>query len=191
MGSRNVLIGVTGSVATIKLIPLIDLLQGHPGLNIKVVSTQNALHFFDRSELTTRGVELHLDQDEWDGWKAISDPVLHIELRKWADIMVISPLDANTLGKLSVGMCDNLLTCIVRAWDIVNKPLLFCPAMNTFMFNHPVTEKSLKILQSFGYILIPTVEKRLACGDTGDGAMAEVETISRTVMEYLKRENDL
>lgn len=184
MAPKNVLIGVTASVATIKLIPLIDLLQKQPGINIVVVATRNALHFFDKKELDERNVKLYLDQDEWDAWKVISDPVLHIELRKWADLMVIAPLDANTLGKLSSGLCDNLLTCIVRAWDTKN-PLLVCPAMNTFMFNHPITEKSVKTLESFGYVVIPTVQKKLACGDTGDGAMAEIETISSAIIEYL------
>lgn len=173
-------------MATIKLIPLIDLLQNqHRGLNISVVSTHNALHFFDQTELKAKGVKLHLDQDEWDAWRIISDPVLHIELRKWADMMVIAPLDANTLGKLAYGLCDNLLTCIVRAWDM-KKPLLVCPAMNTFMFSHPITKKSIEELESFGYVVIPTVKKKLACGDTGEGAMAEVETISSLIIEYLK-----
>lgn len=63
------------------------------------------------------------DEDEWHAWKAIGDPVLHIDLRRWADLMVIAPLSANTLAKLAGGLCDNLLTCVVRAWDF-DKPLL-------------------------------------------------------------------
>ncbi|KAI1280603.1 Phosphopantothenoylcysteine decarboxylase [Halotydeus destructor] len=90
--------------------------------------------------------------------------------------MVIAPLDANTMAKLTVGMCDNLLTCVVRAWDL-KKPLLFCPAMNTHMWNHPVTDKNICSLKSLGYIEVPVVAKKLACGDTGFGAMAEVTSI--------------
>ncbi len=57
------------------------------------------------------------DEDDWRSWKTVGDDVLHIELRRWADIMVIAPLSANTLAKVANGLCDNLLTCVVRAWD--------------------------------------------------------------------------
>ncbi|XP_030832797.1 phosphopantothenoylcysteine decarboxylase [Strongylocentrotus purpuratus] len=121
-------------------------------------------------------VKLYRDQDEWEAWKKISDPVLHIELRRWADVMVIAPLDANTLGKIASGICDNLLTCVVRAWDM-KRPLLFCPSMNTHMWEHPITHRQVSELTSLGYSEIPCVEKLLACGDKGFGAMAEVRTI--------------
>ncbi|KAI4471092.1 homo-oligomeric flavin containing cys decarboxylase family [Holotrichia oblita] len=74
------------------------------------------------------------------------------------------------------GLCDNLLTCTARAWDI-SKPLILCPAMNTKMYNHPITDVHLKLLESWGYHIIPVIEKTLMCGDTGAGAMAEVNTI--------------
>jgi len=63
------------------------------------------------------------DDDEWRQWKRVGDPVMHIELRRWADVMVIAPLSANTLAKAAGGMCDNLLTCVLRAWDW-GRPLL-------------------------------------------------------------------
>ncbi|CAI9734112.1 phosphopantothenoylcysteine decarboxylase isoform X2 [Octopus vulgaris] len=99
-------------------------------------------------------------------WNNIGDPILHIELRRWADIMVICPLDANTLAKIANGLCDNLLTCIVRAWD-QKKPLLFAPAMNTLMWEHVITKKQIETLTGFGYIEIPCVAKKLACADVG------------------------
>lgn len=74
------------------------------------------------------------------------------------------------------GICDNLLTCVVRAWD-VKKPLLFCPAMNTHMWDHPITAEQIMKLKSFGYHEIPCISKTLICGDSGTGAMAEVKTI--------------
>ena len=63
------------------------------------------------------------DEDDWRSWKAVGDEVLHIELRRWADVLVVAPLSANTLAKVACGLCDNLLTCVVRAWDW-QKPLL-------------------------------------------------------------------
>lgn len=71
--------------------------------------------------------------------------------------------------------------CTVRAWD-VSKPLVFCPAMNTKMYVHPVTETQVATLKSWGYIEVPVIEKTLMCGDTGLGAMAEVSTIAESVL---------
>ncbi|XP_069837824.1 phosphopantothenoylcysteine decarboxylase isoform X3 [Dendropsophus ebraccatus] len=123
---------------------------------------------------------------EGEMWNRRSDPVLHIELRRWADLMILAPLDANTLGKISCGICDNLVTCIVRAWEL-QKPLLFCPAMNTAMWDHPITAEQIQRLRSFGYLEIECVEKALMCGDKGLGAMAEVGTILEKVKEVLTK----
>ncbi|XP_078189846.1 phosphopantothenoylcysteine decarboxylase isoform X4 [Callithrix jacchus] len=117
-------------------------------------------------------------------WKCRSDPVLHIDLRRWADLLLVAPLDANTLGKVASGICDNLLTCIIRAWDR-SKPLIFCPAMNTAMWEHPITAQQVDQLKAFGYVEIPCVAKKLVCGDKGLGAMAEVGTIVDKVKEVL------
>ena len=66
----------------------------------------------------------HKDEDEWRAWRQVGDEVLHIELRRWADALVLAPLSANTLAKAAGGLCDNLLTCVVRAWDFGTRPLL-------------------------------------------------------------------
>ncbi|XP_059952969.1 phosphopantothenoylcysteine decarboxylase isoform X2 [Mesoplodon densirostris] len=145
----HVLVGVTGSVAALKLPLLVSRLLDIPGM-----------------------------------WKCRSDPVLHIDLRRWADLMLVAPLDANTMGKVASGICDNLLTCVIRAWDR-SKPLLFCPAMNTAMWEHPITEQQVGQLKAFGYVEIPCVAKKLVCGDQGLGAMAEVGTIVDKVKEVL------
>ncbi|XP_015728061.1 phosphopantothenoylcysteine decarboxylase isoform X3 [Coturnix japonica] len=134
----HVLVGVTGSVAALKLPLLISGLLEIPGL-----------------------------------WKGRSDPVLHIELRRWADLMVVAPLDANTLAKLANGICDNLLTCVIRAWDL-HKPLLFCPAMNTAMWEHPITAQQVEQLKGFGYTEIPCVVKKLVCGDEAHSLLQEL-----------------
>ena len=204
----NVLIGCTGSVAAIKLNEMVDKLIASPiDCNICIVPTQHALHFIDGFEdrylkkhgsLTERLQMLTLkstsqghvfaftDQDEWSAWSKRSDPVLHIELRKWAHLFLIAPLDANTLAKLSNGICDNLLTCIARAWDIgqiAAKPIVICPAMNTFMYVHPLTKRQLDLLvNELGFLKIDCIEKTLICGDTGIGAMANVDDIVHFVV---------
>ncbi|XP_060803317.1 phosphopantothenoylcysteine decarboxylase isoform X2 [Amyelois transitella] len=175
----KILIGATGSVAAIKIPVLSKLLidskeQGFD-FEVRIIMTENAKHFFELSELPPL-VDVYDDASEWNSWKGRGDPVLHIELGKWADLMVIAPLDANTLAKMAQGICDNLLTCTTRAWDL-SKPLLFCPAMNTRMWEHPITSKQITTLKEWGHIEIPPIEKTLMCGDKGVGAMAEVTTI--------------
>ncbi|XP_048774255.1 phosphopantothenoylcysteine decarboxylase-like [Ostrea edulis] len=180
--TKRILVGCTGSVASIKIPLLIQELQCFNNkVDIKVVATEHALHFFDKASLQ---VPVLTDKDEWEIWKSVQDPVLHIDLRRWADILVIAPIDCNTLAKMANGICDNLLTCIVRAWDL-NKPLYFAPAMNTYMWQHPITAQQIETLKSYGYQEIHCIEKKLACGDTGFGAMAEVSTIVRCVKEAL------
>ncbi|XP_066557769.1 phosphopantothenoylcysteine decarboxylase isoform X1 [Amia ocellicauda] len=181
--SFRVLVGVTGSVAAVKIPLLVSKLLELPGVDVRVVTTDHAKHFYNPDELS---VQVYSDKDEWELWKQRSDPVLHIELRRWADLLVIAPLDANTLGKIATGICDNLLTCVVRAWDL-RRPLLFCPAMNTAMWEHPITARQVKVLKEFGYVEVPCISKRLVCGDEGKGAMAEPSTITDMVKEYIQK----
>lgn len=144
-------------------------------------------------------------EDEWKGWQKLGDPVLHIDLRDWADVLVVAPLSAHTLAKIANGLCDDTLTCVIRAWDFGHgfrpgKPLLLAPAMNTAMWDHPLTQSQMQTIKGFWkisrpspaaeddgigsktktksgvQILAPQV-KVLACGETGDGALAPVEAI--------------
>jgi len=153
-----------------------------------------------------------LDEDEWsDARYDREDPVMHIELRRWAEILVIAPLDANTLAKLAVGICDNCLTCVWRAWDST-RPVVLAPAMNTLMWEHPFTRRHLRCLAADagaahlpGHLdqdqVIPLINERcrslhvvapiskaLACGDVGVGAMAEVKDIAAAVEMMLLRD---
>nr|ACO08984.1 Phosphopantothenoylcysteine decarboxylase [Osmerus mordax] len=182
-GKYHVLVGVTGSVAALKLPVLVSQLFEIPEVDVRVVTTEHARHFYNPEEVA---VTVYSDKDEWELWTQRSDPVLHIELRRWADLLVIAPLDANTLGKIASGICDNLLTCVVRAWDI-SRPLLFCPAVNTAMWQHPITAKQVASLKDFGYVEIPCIAKKLVCGDEGKGAMAEVLTIVDAVKQYRQK----
>lgn len=192
-GKFHLLIGCTGSVASIKIPEMMTEIRKHcephsANLLIRVVATENALRFFDRELVAAAndGVPVFTDKDEWTTWKQRGDPILHIELRKWADLMLIAPLDANTLGKIANGLCDNLLTCVVRAWD-TKKPLYFCPAMNTHMWEHPITYKQMETLRGLlGYKEMPCIEKELMCGDKGYGAMTTLPMIGSVIASEVK-----
>lgn len=166
----NILLGVTGSVAATLTPTLIKELSKLG--NIKIVATKKAEYFFSLDDIKT-----YTDEDEWH-WEQKGDDILHIELRKWADIFIIAPLSANTLAKLSLGLCDNLLTSVFRAWNHA-LPVFIAPAMNTYMWNNYPTQHQINILQKnlHNLHIIPPVEKTLACGDTGVGAMAKIEDI--------------
>lgn len=112
------------------------------------------------------------------------DPVLHIVLRDWADMMLIAPFSANTLALISNGICNNLLTSVVRAWDL-KKSVIVCPAMNTAMWDHPFTQKQLDILIAppFNYQVLGPLEQLLECGDIGMGAMTKPPQILATVQK--------
>lgn len=119
--------------------------------------------------------------------KLRGDPVLHIELRKWADICLIAPLSANTLAKIANGLADNLLTSTLRAWDF-SKPICAAPAMNTYMWNHPVTLPQINLLETWGYTVIYPISKKLVCGDTGVGAMADIDSLERTILDLIAKD---
>jgi phosphopantothenoylcysteine decarboxylase len=215
----KVLLGVTGSVAAIKTPLLYTALKG-AGQAVRVVATRASLYFFDPAELDPlpsnpprrNPAVVSLDDDEWPGrdtgrhWQR-GDPVLHIELRRWADMLVIAPLDANTLAKLACGLADNCLTCAWRAWEPA-RPVVLAPAMNTLMWQHPLTARHLRQLAAeegqqapaelslddlpdwiTGHCrrlrIVGPVTKVLACGDEGVGAMAAVEEIVAAVGEML------
>jgi phosphopantothenoylcysteine decarboxylase len=200
----RVLLGLTGSVAAVKAPELAAALGAFA--DVRVVATDAARRFFDAAALPLRNptesdasdgaaasgalpaaaaaVAFHGDEDDWRAWRAVGDEVLHIELRRWADCLVLAPLSANSLAKVAAGLCDNLLTCVVRAWDFgggssasgglrrAGKPVVAVPAMNTLMWESPFTARHLAALAELGVAVVPPVAKKLACGDVGVGAMA-------------------
>ncbi|VDL17114.1 unnamed protein product [Hymenolepis diminuta] len=183
---KNVLLGLTGSVASIKAEEIVSLLK-QSGFNVKVIATENSLRFFDKSKLD---VPVFTDRDENECWKQRNDPVLHIELKNWADIFLIAPLSANTLAKIAMGLCDNLLTCTARAWYFRSqsnkgkKIGIFAPAMNTYMWDHPLTFQHVDTLRNaLNWIMIEPISKKLMCGDIGEGAMEEPHKI----VDFIKK----
>ena len=170
-------------------------------IEVKVVATDAGRKFLPEpgsagSKALDTATQL-FDEDEWRSWREKGDPVLHIDLRKWADMMLVAPLSANTLAKVANGMCDNLVTCVARAWDFkgapdnLEKPLVVAPAMNTCMWEHPITEKQLKALDDLGVWIVPPQSKTLACGDVGMGAMASTDVLCDVIQhcfeEHLHR----
>ena len=209
----RIILGVTGSVAALRTPALFAGLR-ELGHSVRVVATEPALHFFDPGELAADpldplGGPVFRDRDEWPEARwGRNDPVLHIELRRWADLLVVAPLDANTLAKFAVGLADNLLSCLFRAWDFT-RPVVLAPAMNTLMWDSPVTRRHLRqLLEDQGdggpptpwsvfdapalfarhtpqIRLVAPTSKRLACGDVGVGAMAEVDEVLAAVINQL------
>ncbi|HLD45299.1 MAG TPA: flavoprotein [bacterium] len=181
----NILLGVTGSVAA-TLTP--KLVQGFQVCDhtVQVVATQSSKYFFSPSSL---GVKVWLDGYEWLGVEyQKGQHIAHIDLTKWADVLVIAPLSANTMAKLANGLCDNLPTCVFGAWD-QTKPVVLAPAMNSNMWTNPVTRRHMQALSelvTYGLRLkfASPIEKTLACCDTGIGAMAEIHTIIDTVTSF-------
>lgn len=218
-GKAHLLLCASGSVATIKIPSIILALESSANLSIRLVLTSSASNFLagqspEQPSLTAiaslPNVDgIYLDEDEWAVPWVRGGKILHIELRRWADIMVVAPLSANSLAKMCGGLCDNLLLSTIRAWDTTGeldaarrihgdngtaddeveasvaaaqrkKIIAVAPAMNTAMWKHPVTRQQMKLLegewnvQSGGWIeVLRPVEKELACGDTGDGAMRD------------------
>ncbi|GBG26598.1 Coenzyme A biosynthesis bifunctional protein coaBC, putative [Hondaea fermentalgiana] len=193
----RVLVGACGSVAVVKVPEIVSRLVKEHDADVRVVWTGNACRFDEAAanynaetkaslkDLISSGkIQSLVDDDEWNYKHVGKDPVVHIELRKWADVFLIAPLSANSLAKISHGLCDNLLTSVARAWDY-SKPMLVAPAMNTFMWDHPLTSEQLGKLRSFGAGVVSPVSKTLACGDTGSGALAPVDQILAAVKESL------
>lgn len=132
----------------------------------------------------------------------MGDPVLHVDLRDWADIFIIAPLSAHTLAKVAHGFCDDTLSCVARAWDFGHrsarpvKPFVMAPAMNTAMWQHPLTLQQLQTIQHFvlddrksgkrSVRIIEPTSKMLACGEVGMGAMASVDSIVAEIADLLK-----
>ncbi len=167
----KILHGLTGSVAS-KLNLKFAAEYRKLGLQVNYMQTKSADNFTNASI----GATLTYDDDfEWSYYHT-RKKVLHIELVKSSDVLVIAPCSANTLAKIANGICDNLVTCVARAWDF-KKPFIIAPAMNTQMWLHPVTIEHLSKIESWGIKVIWPVEKTLFCGDVGIGAMAEIQTI--------------
>ena len=166
--NKNILIGITGGIAAYKICTLIRLYR-KAGANVRVVLTPNALNFVTKLTLQTlSNNEVYVDNFEIDEYKPE-----HIALTE-ADIFVIAPASANTIGKIANGICDNLLLSTACAFS---KPILIAPAMNENMWNNPFVQENMSKLKKHGYHIVEPETGFLACGTNGVGRMKEPEEI--------------
>lgn len=180
----KIVLGITGSIAAYKSYDLARKLVKN-GHEVRVVLTQGAMEFIKPETFSYLGVEkTYLPQDDFDPEKlGKNQTVLHIELAKWADKLVLAPLSANTLGRLALGLNNDLLVSLFIAFG--NKPVLLFPAMNTTMLQQSKVQENLKQLNSLPNIgLITPVSGQLACGDIGEGKFPDVNAVSDLIESY-------
>jgi phosphopantothenoylcysteine decarboxylase/phosphopantothenate--cysteine ligase len=179
MSNYKILFKITGSIAAYKSAFLISKLV-QSGCEVKVVATEGALKFVGKA--TLEGLTGHaVYTDSFTDGEMMS----HINLMKWADLIIVCPATANTINKLANGIGDNLLTSLFLAFDW-SKPYLIVPAMNTKMYEHPATKSSMKKLEEWGVKILLTNEGYLACGDTGKGKLLEPDQIYEQILLSLK-----
>ncbi|KWU44634.1 flavo protein [Rhodotorula sp. JG-1b] len=179
----HVLLALSGSVASIKAPLIVRELLTYANVDVQVVASKSSTHFFSAEEIEQESegrVRVWTDADEWASWQKIGDP-----LRRWADIVLVAPCSANTLAKITAGICDNIVTSFLRATPSFVPVYLF-PAMNTHMYSHPLTAKHLKMVrEELGYEVHGPIGKTLACGDVGLGAMTEwTDVVGLVVRKY-------
>lgn len=175
--NKNILLGITGGIAAYKVCLLIRLYK-KAGANVQVVLTPAALNFVTKLTLQTlSGNEVFVENFNIDEYKPE-----HISLCDKADIFVIAPCSANTLSKISNGICDNLLLSTACAFK---KQFLLVPAMNTGMWENPFVQENIFKLKAKGYNILNPEVGFLACGTNGCGRMVEVDEIYNKTVELL------
>lgn len=175
LSGKKILLGITGSIAAYKAIYLVRLLV-KAGAEVKVVMTPASRDFVSPLTLSTLSHHpVHIDLFQENEWAN------HVQLGRWADVMVIAPLSVNTLSKMAQGQCDNLL---LATWLSATCPVVLAPAMDEDMWHHPFTQQNLQKLISIGHKVIPVEKGELASGLVGEGRMAEPETILSYIEEH-------
>ena len=178
---KKVLLGVTASIAAYKTAELVRLFK-KAGASVKVIQTEASLHFVTPLTLATLSENpvlskmVDTESGEWNS---------HVDLGLWADFMVMAPLTANTMAKMTTGECDNLL---LATYLSAKCPVYFAPAMDLDMYKHPSTLYNIEKLQSFGNILIPSGFGELASGLVGEGRMAEPSEIIEHIIADLSKD---
>lgn len=178
MAKKNVILGVTASIAIYKACDILRRLQ-EEGFEVSVVMTREAQEFIRPvvfRSLSGNPVYCGLF-DEPQAWE-----IEHVSLAQRADLVLIAPATANIIAKAACGLADDLLSCVISA---TAAPVVFCPAMNEQMYKNRVTQANIQKLQSLGYKFVEPRMGRLACGKPGLGCLAEVEAIVKAVKRII------
>lgn len=179
---KKILVGVSASIAAYKTILLVRLLI-KSGAEVKVVMTPAAKDFVSPLVLSTLSKnDVVVDLETNNSWAN------HVELGRWADVMIIAPLSCNTLAKMANGLCDNLLMAVYLS---ATCPVCVAPAMDEDMWHHPATKRNLNTIETFGNKIIPVTKGELASGLFGDGRMAEPEYIIQFLIANYCRTKEL
>ena len=181
---KTIVLGVTGSIAAYKIANLASMLVKLHA-DVQVLMTQNATNFIHPTTFETLTSHKCLI-DTFD--RNFQYSVEHVALAKQADVVMIAPASANVIGKLAHGLADDMLTTTFLACKC---PKIVSPAMNTAMFENPIVQDNLKILEKYGYEVIQPASGYLACGDTGSGKMPEAETLYQYIERTLTGPKDL
>ncbi|MVB12180.1 Coenzyme A biosynthesis bifunctional protein CoaBC [Caprobacter fermentans] len=182
---KNILLGVTGSIAAYKGADLASILTAQ-GYRVDVIMTKGASAFITPltlQALSKNRVYTDVFQEE--------DPseIKHISLAKKADLLLVAPASADVIGKMANGLADDMLTAAVLA--VRGIPRCVAPAMNTRMYENPIVQENLEKLRRHGFEIIPPKEAVLACGEVGRGALADVGTIVKKVKEFLREDGGI
>lgn len=176
---KEILLGITGSIAAYKAADIANQLTRQE-LSVHTIMTDSALQFITPLTLQTLTKnKVYTDMFEQNYYP----DVRHISLAQKADCCLIAPATANIIGKLASGIADDMLSTVVMA--VKNKPVIICPAMNTAMFENPITQDNIEKLKSYGYQFVKPKESLLACGDLGKGALADIEVIITAVKDAI------
>jgi len=179
---KKILVGITGSIAAYKVATLVRLLIKQ-GAEVKVIMTKSATEFISPLTLSTLSKHHVLtnlyNNDEWEN---------HVQLGRWADLMLIAPLSANTLSKMASGACDNILLAIYLS---ATCPVVVAPAMDEDMWHHPAVQNNIQKLKSYGNNILPVNNGELASGLNGEGRMAEPEEMVGYLNAYFAENQDL
>lgn len=181
---KTVLLGVSSSIAAYKAASLASLLVKQHA-NVHVLMTQNATRFISPMVFETlTGNKAPVDTFD----RCFQFDVEHISLAKQADIVMVAPATANVAAKLAHGIADDMLTTTVLACKC---PRLLSPAMNTQMYENPVTQDNLRILREYDWQVVEPASGHLACGDSGKGKLPEPEVLLDWILQTIAREKDM
>lgn len=181
---KHIILGVTGSIAAYKAASLVRLLVKE-GAEVKVVMTPLAKEFITpltMATLSKNPILVDFYNPENGDWHS------HVALGLWADLYLIAPASANTIGKMAAGIADNLL---LTTYLSAKCPVVVAPAMDLDMYCHPATQRNLEVLRSYGNMIVEPESGELASGLVGKGRMEEPERIAEFVKEYFQGRQDL